>query len=121
MERDPMTRRLHTGNAIMEYALPLAVVLATCAMLATVGDIQKLMARFFMSASGHTQSDLKNGVLEVNNNPGAIDAQTGTGAEGFSSLGGVSDGDGRRVGGQGTPPKDESTSPDNTYWEPGEN
>lgn len=116
-----MIRRQNPGNAIMEYALPLAIVLVVCGVLATAGDIQKIMARFFMSASGHTQSDLKNGVLHVDNRPDAT-TPTGNGSEGFTGLGGVTDGDGNRVGGNPPAPQNgESGNPNANYWEPEEN
>lgn len=106
------------GNAIMEYALPLAVVLVTCGVLMTVGDIQKLMAKYFMSATGHTQADMQGTTLQVKMGPEPGTYQTGNGSEGFTNMGGVSDGNGQGLNSYHTVQDETGPESGSDYWEP---
>ena len=56
-----MRKKSSRGNALIEYALPAAVILLTCGVIGSLTGVNDLMADYFMSASGKTRSKLDAG------------------------------------------------------------
>lgn len=86
--RRPIHRRAaQGGSALMEYAVPAALILLAAGVLMTIADTTGLMADFFLSASGRSSSSLSGTTLQTNglgeNSYGNVD----NGLSGFSSFG----------------------------------
>jgi len=77
----------HSGNALMEYVVPAAVILLGAGLLMTITDVTNLMADFFLSASGRSSSSLSGTTLKTTgldeNSFGNVD----NGMSGFTSFG----------------------------------
>lgn len=54
----PPTRSRQRGNALIEYGVPLTVLLVVTGALATSEQIRVLLADYFVAASGHTRASL---------------------------------------------------------------
>lgn len=80
------------GNALMEYALPMTVILLTAGVLATVVDIQGLLGKYFMASSGHTTSSLDGNTFKPKPLTGS--GELGNGSAGFNNYGVMLDGNG---------------------------
>jgi hypothetical protein len=100
---NPKPRRASaSGNALMEYAVPAGVLLVSVGIIATCTDVNKLMAEYFMAASGHTQSALSGTTYKTDALAGPGYGSVGNGSQGFSSFGSMSGGGGGGGGGGGT-------------------
>jgi hypothetical protein len=94
------------GNALMEYALPIVLLLLAAGVLATIVDVKSLLGEYFLSASGYTKSALAGGTFTTNALPTSILDQSGSGADITMTLGSLTDGQGQAVAatsGSGSP------------------
>jgi hypothetical protein len=89
------------GNALLEYAVPMALLLLGGAFLSSVVDIKGLIAEYFMSGSGYTKSALSGGTFKTNSMPKPAVATSGTGNEAMSSTASLTDGGGGSVPNKG--------------------
>ncbi len=85
----------HPGNSLMEYALPLAIILVVAGLLATVMDINGIIGKYFMASSGNTSSSLHGTTFKPK--PFTGSGALGNGAAGFDGFGKLIDGDGNEV------------------------
>jgi hypothetical protein len=85
-------RQKHRGNALMEYVVPMTAILITAGVLATVFDIQDILAEYFAAASGHTGKP--SGTFRTDPMGSTINGAMGSGSGGFSNFGRITDGDG---------------------------
>lgn len=83
-----------SGNALMEYALPMAIILVIAGVLATVMDINGIIGKYFMASSGNSSSSLEGTTFKPKAFSGS--GSLGNGAGGF-------DGFGKQIDGNGTP------------------
>jgi len=86
------------GNALMEYAVPACLILFSAGVMLTVTDATGIMGEYFMSASGHTKSDLNGTTFKTNGLAETAYGDTGNGLEGFTSFASVTDGSGAATG-----------------------
>ncbi len=76
-----------SGNALIEYALPLGILIVSVGIISTVVDINQVMSKYFAAASGHTESDISGGSLNAKPMAEGVSGVLGNGQAGFSSLG----------------------------------
>ena len=88
----PRYRRSRTGNALMEYAVPAAMLLLTAGVAASALDAKGSIAGYFLAASGHTQTALTGGVFKTIALEGPGYGSTGNGQTGFTALATLMDG-----------------------------
>ena len=92
--------RKFSGNALMEYALPAAIILVTAGVFATAFDIQNMIPKFFVASSGHNTGAIQDKIFKPSElAEGARGSATGDGSEGnFANFGTMVDGAGTSVG-----------------------
>lgn len=97
-----LTGKKSSGNALMEYAVPAAIILLSTGLLVTLTDTSKAMAWYFLSASGRSAISLKGTTLETQGLVESATGDNGMGLQGFgrSSFGSVPGG----AGGSGATP-----------------
>ena len=97
-----LTSRTFSGNALMEYAVPAAIILLSTGLLVTLTDTSKAMAWYFLSASGRSAFSLKGTTLETQGLAESATGDNGMGLQGFgrSSFAAVPGG----AGGSGATP-----------------
>lgn len=100
----PQKRPAARGNALIEYAVPMVIILVSAGVIATITDIDDLLAEYFMAASGHTQADLSGSTFRVRPmSPANVSSDdVGNGFEAFNSYGTLLDGAGGSVSGGGS-------------------
>lgn len=92
------TRKSLRGNALMEYVLPIGLILLTCGVLAASIDITGILGNYFMAASGHQSDALSDGVFETSIMASKAKGFTGNGIGGFTSFGTMLDASGQPTG-----------------------
>jgi hypothetical protein len=90
--KSPRTSR--RGSGLMEYAVPMAVILVMAGVLTTALDLRQTLGQYFMAGSGHTQSSLSNGNFKVEALASTATGATSDGSRGFTSFGSITDGSG---------------------------
>lgn len=78
--------RSQRGNALMEYAVPAAIIVVSAGVLITIFDIQEIGADYFLAASGGTRADLSGSSYEYQSGNALMGGSAGTGAGGFSGT-----------------------------------
>ncbi len=96
-------KRKASGQALVEYVLPIALILIASGVLATSLDLNSLMGKYFMAAHGETSSTINARTYNVTAMPMPESGATGTGMEGFNDFGQIQDGDGQDQGKFTTP------------------
>jgi hypothetical protein len=101
----PACRRLNRGNALIEYVIPLSVLLVAVGILSTIFDINAVIGEYFMAASGHTQSALQGGSFKTKPMAATAIGAFSNGNKGFSSsFVALSNGQGATITAEGPPP-----------------
>ncbi|HEY9686883.1 MAG TPA: hypothetical protein V6C52_07925 [Coleofasciculaceae cyanobacterium] len=101
----PACRRLNRGNALIEYVIPLAVLLVAVGILATIFDINAVIGEYFMAASGHTQSALQGGSFKTKPMSSTAIGAFSNGNKGFTaSFVALANGQGATITADGPPP-----------------
>lgn len=107
MEGNPMkskTRHVKAsqrGNALMEYAVPAAIILLSSGLLITITDATDIMAEYFLSASGRTKSSLQGGTFKTQGLAEDAYGDPGNGLSGFTNFAALKDGNGGTVASKG--------------------
>ncbi len=91
------TMKAHRGNALMEYAVPAAVILLSAGVLVTVTDATDVMAEYYLAASGRTTSSLQGTTFKTEGLAQDSYGDAGNGLSGFSNFATVKDGSGGAV------------------------
>lgn len=89
------------GNALMEYAVPAALILLSAGVLVTITGATDIMAEYFMSASGRTKASLSGTTFKTKGLAEDAYGSPGNGLGGFSNFGGLTDGAGGAAAGAG--------------------
>lgn len=85
------------GNALMEYAVPAAIILLSSGVLMTVTDATEIMAEYFLSASGRTKSSLQGSTFKTEGLAEDAYGDVGNGLAGFSNFASLKDGAGGAI------------------------
>jgi len=51
-------KKRQRGNALLEYVVPMALLILAAGFVSTVVDIKSILAEYFMSGSGYTSSTI---------------------------------------------------------------
>jgi hypothetical protein len=78
-------RAAYCGNALMEYALPAAIILLSSGLLITLTGATNIMAEYYLSASGRSASSLQGSQFKTY---GLAESAYGKTGNGFSAFGG---------------------------------
>jgi len=98
--RQLIRRRQHSGNALMEYAVPAAILLLTAGILATSTNLNGMLGEYFLSASGNTKAALSGGVFKPKAFSDNVTGNPKNGSDAFPgfpntpALGSLQNGDG---------------------------
>src|SRR6478609_1283118 len=87
-------KRSARGNALLEYAVPMALLILAAGFISTVVDIKSIMAEYFMSGSGYTNSALSGGTFKTSSMPKPAVSTAGNGSENMTSVASVTNGGG---------------------------
>lgn len=92
--------RKQSGNALMEYVVPAAIILLSAGLLVTLADTSKLLGLYFLSASGRTVGSLNGTTLKLKGLAENATGDSGIGLAGFSGsqFGSVSGGNSGTAG-----------------------
>ena len=85
--RHSTVRAKSRGNALMEYAVPAAVILLSAGILVTITDTTGLMAKFYLAASGRTSSSLSGSTMTTKGLGENAFGDVNNGLSGFTSFG----------------------------------
>lgn len=82
----PEKRPTYRGNALIEYVVPAALLLFTAGVLATTTDLNKVLAEYYMAASGYTKAALAGGTFKTQALAGPGYGDPSNGKEGFNNA-----------------------------------
>jgi hypothetical protein len=91
-------RRAAHGQALWEYAVPMALILISAGVMVTMTDIDKVIADYFMAASGHEASALSGGSFKMQVMGASASGATGNGGSGMTNFGKMQYADGTASG-----------------------
>jgi hypothetical protein len=94
-----LSRASYCGNALMEYAVPAAIIMLSSGLLITVTGATDLMAGYYLSVSGRTFNSLEGEIFKTRGLADRAVGSAGNGATAFGSnnLGSLIDGSGTAV------------------------
>lgn len=72
------------GNALLEYVVPATVLLITAGVLLSATNLTSVISGYFLTASGHSTSDVSGGVLKTAALAGIGAGLVSNGQEGFT-------------------------------------
>lgn len=90
-------RQSHRANALIEYVVPMSVLLIAVGVLATIFDINNVIGEYFMAASGHTKDSMESGTLKTEAMASSAFGTFGNGSGGFTGFAAVTDGNGAAI------------------------
>lgn len=90
-------RHSSRANALIEYVVPMSVLLIAVGVMATVFDINDVIGEYFMAASGHTKNDMENGTLKTEPMASSASGTFGNGSGGFTTYAVMTNGSGGPV------------------------
>lgn len=76
-------RRISRGNSLMEYVVPTCAILFGAGLLMTLSNQTALVAKYFMAASGRSDSSLTGSTFKTNGFADNTVGLSGNGLEGF--------------------------------------
>lgn len=80
-----LSRASYCGNALMEYALPAAIIMLSSGLLITLTGATDIMAKYYLSASGRTDSSLSAETFKTQGLAESVLGNTGNGLTAFGS------------------------------------
>jgi len=94
-------KKRQRGNALLEYVVPMALLILAAGFVSTVVDIKGILAEYFMSGSGYTSSALSGGTFKTDAMPKPAVSTPGNGSENMTSVASVTNGGGASAASSG--------------------
>ena len=97
-----MIGKRNSGNALMEYAVPMGLILVAAGVLVTVTKVDETIADYFMAATGHTSNSLSGSKMKTEELAKASEGSALGNGNAFTNFGSITDGNGMAVSGAGS-------------------